>query len=375
MGSNHRQRCPAVQRAWWPLGALETSRSVDRRANIDWQRRLRLAPQLWSDSFGRRPMLLAGLFFGLNSAVVFLFADSLTTLLIGRILSGISAGIFVGTATVTLIELVPGIWRDRAPAIATAANIGGLGLGPLIAGILVEYFPQPTRLVFLVDIALLLVAAVAVLLAPETVDVAHPARPRMQRLSIPSSVRGGFIRASIGGFAGFAVLGLFNAVSPGFISAVLDIDNHAVTGFVVFLLFASSATAQIVVRGLDPSSAQRTECLILVAGVVLLVLSLIIKSLPVLLASAVICGIGQGITFSYGMTTITSALPPDRRAEVTSTFFVVLYIDISVPVVGAGAAAASWGLLNAGVVFSLAVAGVAMIAFILLTIEQRRGRP
>ncbi|MGB2719142.1 MAG: MFS transporter [Rhodococcus sp. (in: high G+C Gram-positive bacteria)] len=100
----------------------------------------------WSDSLGRRPMLLAAIGFGLISAAVFVTADSLTALVIGRVLSGLSAGIFVGTATVTLIELVPDAWRDRAPAIATAANIGGLGLGPLVAGLLAEYLPHPLRL-------------------------------------------------------------------------------------------------------------------------------------------------------------------------------------------------------------------------------------
>ena len=328
----------------------------------------------WSDSLGRRPMLLAAIGFGLISAAVFVTADSLTALVIGRVLSGLSAGIFVGTATVTLIELVPNAWRDRAPAIATAANIGGLGLGPLVAGLLAEYFPHPLRLTFFVDIALLAVAAVAVLLAPETVRVARGARPHMQRLSVPADVRGTFLRASIGGFAGFAVLGLFTAVSPGFIAGVLQIDNHAVTGAVVFVVFAASATAQIVLGRADPTSAQRWGCVVLTVGLVVLVLSLLLTSLPVLVIAALLCGIGQGVTFSNGMAAIAAGLPPERRAEVTSTFFVVLYVAISVPVIGAGAAANEWGLVTAGLVFSALIAVLATVAFVLLTLDGRKAR-
>lgn len=328
----------------------------------------------WSDSLGRRPMLLAAIGFGLISAAVFVTADSLTALVIGRVLSGLSAGIFVGTATVTLIELVPDAWRDRAPAIATAANIGGLGLGPLVAGLLAEYFPHPLRLTFFVDIALLAVAAVAVLLAPETVRVARGARPHMQRLSVPGDVRGTFLRASIGGFAGFAVLGLFTAVSPGFIAGVLQIDNHAVTGAVVFVVFAASATAQIVLRRTDPTSAQRWGCVVLTVGLVVLALSLLLTSLPVLVIAALLCGIGQGVTFSNGMAAIAAGLPPERRAEVTSTFFVVLYVAISVPVIGAGAAANAWGLVTAGLVFSALIAVLATVAFVLLTLDGRKAR-
>lgn len=328
----------------------------------------------WSDSLGRRPMLLAAIAFGLVSAVVFVFAESLTALVIGRLLSGISAGIFVGTATVTLIELVPDKWRDRAPAIATAANIGGLGLGPLVAGLLAEYLPQPLRLTFFVDIILLVVAAVAVFLAPETVRVARGARPHMQRLSVPADVRGTFLRASIGGFAGFAVLGLFTAVSPGFIAGVLQIDNHAVTGAVVFAVFAASATAQITVRKADPTSAQRWGCVVLMLGLVCLAVSLLVASLTVLIVAAVLCGVGQGVTFSNGMSAVDAELPPHRRAEVTSTFFVVLYVAISVPVIGAGAAASEWGLVAAGVLFSAVIAVLAGLAFVLLTVDGRKSR-
>ncbi|KQU56313.1 MFS transporter [Rhodococcus sp. Leaf278] len=326
----------------------------------------------WSDSLGRRPMLLGAIAFGLVSAVVFVTADSLTALVIGRVLSGLSAGIFVGTATVTLLELVPDRWRDRAPAIATAANIGGLGLGPLVAGLLAEYLPQPLRLTFFVDIALLVVAGVAVFFAPETVRVAAGARPHMQRLSVPIEVRGTFLRASIGGFAGFAVLGLFTAVSPGFIGGVLEIDNHAVTGAVVFSVFAASAVAQIALRRADPVSAQRWGCLVLMLGLVVLALSLLVVSLPVLVIAALLCGVGQGVTFSNGMSTIDAGLPAERRAEVTSTFFVVLYIAISVPVIGAGSVANEWGLVTAGVVFSVIIAALAAVAFVLLTLDGRK---
>ncbi|OLT32388.1 MFS transporter [Rhodococcus sp. CUA-806] len=325
----------------------------------------------WSDSLGRRPMLLAGIGLGIASAIVFISAGSLTALLIGRVLSGLSAGIFVGTATVTLVELVPDKWRSRAPSIATAANIGGLGLGPLLAGLLVQYMPQPIRLTFAVDIALLLVAAVAVYFVPEPVTVARGARPHMQRLSVPAPIRGTFVRAATGGFAGFAVLGLFTGVSPGFMTQVLGIDNHAATGAVVFVIFASSAAAQISLRGLGDTFALRAGCITLVVGVAALGVSLLLESLPLLVIAAVVCGVGQGVTFSKGMASITAELPVDRRAEVTSTFFVVLYIAISVPVIGAGAAANAWGLVTAGVVFSAAVAALALISLALLLLESR----
>jgi MFS family permease len=71
-----------------------------------------------SDQVGRRPMLSAGLALAALSAVAFLVADRLDLLILGRILSGLSAGIFTGTATATLVDLAaperrhgPRFWR------------------------------------------------------------------------------------------------------------------------------------------------------------------------------------------------------------------------------------------------------------------------
>src|SRR5699024_4993106 len=57
----------------------------------------------WSDQIGRRPMLLLGLLFAAGSALAFIGGSSLAVILLGRLLSGISAGIYSGTATVAVV--------------------------------------------------------------------------------------------------------------------------------------------------------------------------------------------------------------------------------------------------------------------------------
>ena len=117
----------------------------------------------WSDAIGRRPVLLAGTLCALASAAVFLNADSIAQLLVGRVLSGLSAGLFTGTATAAVIEAAPSSWRSRAPAVATIANMGGLSSGPILAGLLVQYEPAPLQTPFVVHIVLVVLAAGAVL--------------------------------------------------------------------------------------------------------------------------------------------------------------------------------------------------------------------
>jgi MFS family permease len=324
----------------------------------------------WSDAIGRRPVLLAGAFCALASAVVFISADTVVQLLVGRVLSGLSAGLFTGTATAAVIEAAPPDWSTRAPAVATIANMGGLSSGPILAGLLVQYAPEPLRLPFMVHIVLTVLAAIAVLVVPETSP--RSGKPRLQRLSVPPPVRPIFVIAGLAAFAGFAVTGLFAAVAPAFVAEIIGVANHAVAGLVAGSIFAASAAAQIVAVRIAPRRAVALGSAILVVGMVGLAAALHFSSLPALIAASVISGLGQGISFSRGLAAVDKGTPADARAAVSSAYFVVAYIALSIPVVGAGLAAQAWGLHAGGTVFAMAVGVLAAACLIaILRLESR----
>jgi MFS family permease len=327
----------------------------------------------WSDAVGRRPMLLLGAVFALASAVVFVAAGTVDLLLIGRALSGLSAGVYTGTATAAVIEAAPPGWRGRAAAVATIANIGGLGLGPLIAGLLVQYAPDPLQLSFIVHIALTVLAIAGVLIAPETSE--RSGRIGFQRLSVPPEVRTVFVTASTAAFAGFAVTGLFTAVAPSFVADVIGIRNHAVAGAIACSIFAASAAAQVLAGRIEAQRAVALGCAVLVVGMVIIAASLHFSSLALLIVGAVVAGVGQGISFSRGLAAVAERTPPDRRAEVSSTYFVIAYVAISLPVVGVGLAAEAWGLRTAGIAFALAVCVLAILCLAAILVEERRPAP
>ncbi|MFD2416054.1 MFS transporter [Amycolatopsis pigmentata] len=322
----------------------------------------------WSDQLGRRPMLRAGLALSGLAALVFVLADSIGWLFAGRVASGLSAGIFTGTATAALVDFAPGPHKARAGLVAAVVNMGGLGLGPLIAGLLAQYAPAPLRLVYLVDLGLVAVAAFAVEVVTEPVERAASPNLRPQKLAVPAEVRDVFVRAAIAGFAGFAVLGLFTAVSPAFFGAVLHDTNRALVGVVVFALFASSMAGQTVSSRLGERRALIAGCAGLVAGMALIAGSLALASLPLLVTGAVIAGLAQGMGFRAGLTAVTVSAPAGRRAEITSTFFVVLYLGLIIPVIGEGAAARAVGLVSSGIVFA---GGVAVLAIVVLALLIR----
>jgi predicted MFS family arabinose efflux permease len=311
-----------------------------------------------SDQIGRRRLLLPGLVFSALSAVCFLTATGLPLLLAGRVLSGLSAGIFTGTATATLIDLAPAGQRGRATLVAAMANMGALGSGPLLTGFLSEWAGSPLRLTFWVDLALLVLAAIGILAMPE--PVANTSRPQLrpQALRVPREMRSTFIEAALAGFAGFAVLGLVTAVTPDFLGQELGVTSRAIVGLVVFALFAGSIVGQLALEVVPERAAIPSGAGALIAGMASLALSLAVSSLALLVLAVVIAGFGQGLSFRGGLTQVNEHSPAAERGAVASSFFVVMYIAISLPVIGEGVLAQAVGLRAAGLTFAALVAAL-----------------
>ena len=64
--------------------------------------------------------------------------------------------------TAAVVEALPAAERERAATVATIANVGGLGSGPVLAGLLVQYAPHPLVVPYVVHIVLMGLALVAV---------------------------------------------------------------------------------------------------------------------------------------------------------------------------------------------------------------------
>ncbi len=254
--------------------------------------------------------------------------------------------------------------------MAAVANIGGLGCGPLLAGILAQLAPLPLRLSFWVDLGLLVPAFLGVSLMPEPVRSQSGQRLRVQALSIPRETRSAFIPAALAGFAGFAVTGLSTAVSPAFLGQVLSVRSDIVVGAVVFGVFAASVVGQLLLDVVPQRAAMAGGCAGLIGGMALLAAGLASSSLALLVTGATVAGAGQGLSFRAGLAAVNEASPPDRRAEVASSFFVVAYLAISIPVIGEGVLARAAGLRTAGIAFAAGVAVLAAIVVMMLLSRQ-----
>src|SRR5271154_6560892 len=244
-----------------------------------------------SDQAGRKPLLAVALARSAASTVVFILAPDVGVLIVGRIVSGISAGLMTGTATAALTELVPASASRRASLIATSANMGGLGLGPLIAGLFAQYAPHPTTLVFEVYLAVLAVAGLCLLFVPETVSPRRRPALRFAGLGIPERGRNEFIAAAVAAFAAFALLGLFAALAPTFLGNDLHQNSHAVQGGVVFLLLAVGALSQLALARFNSRRVVMAGLGVFLAALALIVAALSDADMALFLAGTVVGGV------------------------------------------------------------------------------------
>lgn len=297
-----------------------------------------------SDWLGRRRALVPALLLAVVSAGVFLVSRDLAGLIVGRVLSGLSVGIVTATATAYLAELHlgqrPGTSPKRAQVLATTANLGGLGLGPIAAGMLAQWVGAPLTVSYAIFGGLLVVAVIAVALAPETVT--RPAvRPRYrpQRVAVPAHARGTFFAAAAGAFVSFAAFGLFTSLAPSFLAGTLGYHSHALAGVPAVTGFGAAIVAQLAAGAWDVRRLVGTGTAALSAGLALLVTALWAPSLALFLAGGVITGAGAGLLFKGGIVRASVlAAASENRAEVLAGFFLAGYLGLSVPVLGLGVA-------------------------------------
>lgn len=328
-----------------------------------------------SDRDGRRRWMIAAVAMTIVSAIVFLTWQSLPGLLVGRFLNGLGVGAITATATAWIAELHatarPGDSPRRAQTVATASNLGGIGLGPLIGGVLAQWVSGPLTTPYAVMLVALLIAMAGVLLAPETRAAADPSPAyRPQRVAVPPEGRPVFAASAVAAFIAFALMGLFTSLAPAFIGGTLGHTSRALAGLSAFIVFAAAASAQTATGARSPDEVTRLGLGAMLAGPALLIGAVWIQSLPLFLIGGAVSGAGSGLLFKGALGAVAAVAPEAQRAEALAGVFLAGYVGLTVPVIGLGLLtqelAADWSLT----VFALLLmAGVMATAW-----QRRRGR-
>ena len=292
---------------------------------------------------GRRDTMLASVVTMIVAVGVLATWKALPGLLIGRVVTGVSVGLAAGTAITYLVELRlradPEASVVRARTIGTSVTIGALGVGPLIAGCLAQWVAQPLTVPYLLFVGLGVVALAGLWTAPETGTPAPPAATgnqlagsrRKARLPVP---------AAAATLAAFAANGLFAGLSGLFLATTLHQHSLALSGAALFVLFSCGVVSQLATARLRASRVLALGTVSMLAGLVLLVVSVRLSapSLTLFLIAGALIGAGSGAVFKGTSGIVLAASPQESRVAMTSDLLIALYVGLAVPVIGAGVA-------------------------------------
>lgn len=316
-----------------------------------------------SDLVGRKRILIPALLLMAVGLVMGLAAPDIWFLMGSRLVQGLAVGMGVTTAVAALGELQadPGD-HERIALTATVATVLGLAGGPLVAGSLAEYAPDPARTPYLIALALTGLVIAGVCSAPETVANRRPFRFRPVTVAVPPGVRGAFWLATLVEFTAYAVAGTFAGLGSSFARELLRIQSHFAAGLVVALLFLCSAGAQIALKSATLKAAMTGGLIVLLFGLAIFAFAVVERSGLAFFAGAAILGLGHGAAYLGSQELTDRIAPPDRRAQVFSAFQLGLYVGATAPALGVGFAAARLGLTLATLSFAGGVAFFAMLA-------------
>jgi predicted MFS family arabinose efflux permease len=290
---------------------------------------------------GRRGVMLAAVAIMMAAAGLLAAWKNLPVLLVGRLLTGVAVGLAAGTAITYLIELrlrvSPGAASMvRARTVGTSISVGGLGVGPLIAGCIAQWTSWPLTLPYLVIVGLGVVCFVALCFVPETgtrtrhTNAQKPAG-RRPRLPVP---------AAAGTLSAFAASGLFAGLAGLILGVTLGHTSHALAGATLFLVFSCGVLSQLATTRFAASRVLALGTVSMLVGLVVLVVSVRLSSpsLALFLISGALIGAGVGAVFKGTTGIVLEAAAPEDRLTLTARLLVVLYVGLSIPVVGAGIA-------------------------------------
>jgi len=289
--------------------------------------------------WGLKKVLRVSIWISIASTLLFIASVNVWMLYAARILEGIAYGAFTGTATAFLI-------RQAAPKqVGTALKLSGVavnvgfGMGPAIAGIIVQYVHvQPLRMPFWFLLIMLVVSVVLLEMLPKQEDAQGP-KPASTKISlgVPENIRAHFWSfIGLPAFTFFMLGGIVLSLIPSFVKNVIHSTNLSIAGLLMFLLLGMAAVMQFFPWVQNPVNRMRLGVIFLAIGPWIIVLSGETGNLYLLWLGMFFQGIGAGWTFQSALRFAGQLPKPEERPRVISAFYLCAYAGFIVPPIGVG---------------------------------------
>lgn len=310
-----------------------------------------------SDQIGRRKTSLAAISLAVLAALAFIFVKDTEMLFAARVTTGLATGLSAGTAIAWIRDLYGSAEEKSASQRAVSFNIFGLGFGPLFSGILAAFAPAPTKLVYVLFIALLFILALGIFLAKETVQKPRPVKEvsLKPRIGVPHEVMSRFLAPALTIFVTFSLVGFYSVIAPGLLSKVLHQHSLATIGSTVFELFFFGTISAYIAFKFSSRDSMLSGVAMMLPALGLLIAAQQLQSFASLLAGTAFGGVSLGLSYRGALEVINLIAPSDHRAEMVSSLFVVGNLSLAIPVIGVGILSVSTSQAIANTTFAIVV--------------------
>jgi len=319
-----------------------------------------------SDFVGRRPVIVAASLISIAGLVLLAIAPSAGWVMVARVVQGVSMALAVGALGAALLDFAPPGRARLAAMLNGSLPPIGLALGALVGSGLVEFGPDPTRLVYVIIAVLVALVTVPLCFLPERNERRPGALASLApTVALPAEVRGIFVAVLGCLLASWALGGLYLGMGASIVRSVFDIQAAVVGGVAIAVVTGIGALTGILTQRQDALRVMLTGGAALIVGPLLMVLS-VTADLPWLFfVSSVVGGVGFGAGFQGGLRMIVAESPAADRAGVLSSVYLVCYLSFGVPCLVAGLLTPSLGLTTVIVGYTVFVCLLAALAMLL----------
>jgi MFS family permease len=325
-----------------------------------------------SDHVGRRPVLLAAIVLQGAAMIVFVTAGGVSALLAARVVQGLSSGAALGALGAGLLDLD----KPRGTIANGVGALAGTATGAIASSLLVAYLPAPTKLVYLVVLAMLVVGEIGVLLMPESATRKPGALASLRpQLGLPAAARRPMLLAVPVLVAVWSLAGFYGSLGPTLARLVAGSQSVVLGGLALLSLAGSAALTVLAVRNVRPRRVVLFGTSALGTGVGLTLIGVADFSTAAFFAGTTVAGIGFGAGFQGALRTVLPHAAPDQRAGVLSIVYVVSYLGMGVPAVIAGVLVGQIGLLRTAREYGLVVIALAGLALAGQLVRRPQSRP
>jgi len=328
-----------------------------------------------SDAVGRKPTVLGAIAILSAALCVFIAADGVAWLFVARTLQGFATGLSTAAVSAWLLDLQPASRPARAALVNASFSTGGLALGAIYSGVLVQYGPEQRRLVYA---GLLVVCAGLALMTWRKVDETRRQSGRVRphlHVGVPPAARGAFLAVLPCLASTWSIAGLYLSLGPTLTLSLGHSDNHLIGATAVTVLCGVGAAASAVVQHAQPRRVMLSGCVWLLVGVLVAAVAITASSLWLFLTSTVVAGVGFGIAFLGALRTLVALATPDERGALVAAIYTAAYLSFSIPAIVAGLLATHAGVRDTAIGYSITVAVLAGTALITTARVGRRPHP